>query len=127
MANNTFSAEGKISNCYNIGTVSGDARSTACVGAIAGDSAGMSFSGCYYLDIAEKGFGQGTGVSEKCTAEQLKQQSTYTDFDFKNIWEMSAETGYPQLMMISAESTGEFAGGNGTVYNPCLLYTSRCV
>lgn len=123
VANNTFSAEGKISNCYNIGTVSGDARSTACVGAIAGDSAGMSFSGCYYLDIAEKGFGQGTGVSEKCTAEQLKQQSTYTDFDFKNIWEMSAETGYPQLMMISAESTGEFAGGNGTVYNPYLIET----
>ncbi len=80
-----------ISNCLNVGTVQGGSY----VGAIAAivRSGANNPSNNFYLDSIEYGIGlnqkaggtRDTGCSKNTEAE-LKQQSTYTTFDFDNLW-----------------------------------------
>jgi len=89
---------GTITNCVNIGTISG---SNAYIGAIT--YYGATLSGCYYK--------QGTASSGKyntidtaetavaLTEEQMKQQSSYSYLDFDNTWFLDTDLGmtYPML------------------------------
>lgn len=86
----TFNAT-RISCCYNIGTS---------VSAIADDHKDKTIIvDCYYLtSVSEYGIRTGNPDYERIfafTEEELRQQSTFSAFDFENIWVMT-ENG-PQL------------------------------
>ena len=123
---------GTISNCYNTGSVSTFASSKSSfdnAGGIAGRNYG-TISNCYYLYIILKGAGSGTDIAVKCTLEAMKQQSTFAGFDFESIWEMRKGNSYPFPTLRKLpytdtleENISDFAGGNGTAYNPYIIET----
>lgn len=55
-----------------------------------------------YFDktIAQTTNYQTSGVVGK-TADEMKQQSTYVGWDFKNVWYMDSQTGYPTLRVFA--------------------------
>lgn len=83
--------KGGLSNCYNTGNIYSQGRIalTTYKGGIVGT--GKSGVDCYYLE------GTAEGEETKCTAEEMKVQSTFDGFDFDSIWVMDACRGYPQL------------------------------
>lgn len=116
-------ADNITENCYNIGSVTGSAGASAggiagglssgiiqfCYNAgavtsdsVAGGIVGGNYDGmiefCYYLDSVSLGSGNGTDCGTKCTAEQLRKQSTFAEFDFDTVWMMGSGSGsYPTL------------------------------
>lgn len=85
----------KVDYCYNVGVV----HSNDYVGGIMGSGSGSS-TGCLYIDYLD----YGNGLTEKddryadytikCSADELKLQSTYETFDFDTIWQMGEEANY---------------------------------
>ena len=119
---------GIITNCYNIGVVSGGKFQ----GGIAGQNSEGSVSNCYYMNIIDNGLGSGLGDNiRSCTKEEMTRQETFASFDFELVWEFSDAIDYPfpTLKAIKhveqSENIMEFAGGNGTVYNPFKISTKK--
>ena len=86
--------ESKITNCYNIGSVSLNANVPA--GGVAGNNRYGSITACYYLSgKADNAVGQnttGTKISAtSLTAEQFKSQDSFQNWDFINTWIMGNE------------------------------------
>lgn len=87
-----------ITNCYSTGLVTGSNM----VGGLIG-KAGNSFEGpgsitsCYY-DIETSGL-LDTSERDPRTTLEMKTQSTYVDWDFTNVWAISADknNGYPNF------------------------------
>jgi hypothetical protein len=79
---------GSISDCYSTGTVSG----TSDVGGLVGANSG-SISGCYFLDTS----GLDNDYGEPLTDERMKQQASFTGWDFMTIWAICEGTNYPRL------------------------------
>ena len=98
---------GEMYSCYNTGKISAKASHLSSVivdigeGGIAGKSAYGRMTGCYYLNVIEKGIGLLFGGDTKevisCTDEQMRRQNTFTEFDFLGAWEMDESYFYPQL------------------------------
>ena len=140
---------GSVSNCYNCGIIEGDPNYA---GGIAGDNSetvtlcynvgsikGGTYRGgicgrnkdimtsCYYYDEISIGTGYGADTSTKCTMEELQIKSTYSGFDFENIWEIQNTIMYPFPTLrdlphnIPQINTTEFAGGTGDVWNPYII------
>ncbi|MBE7057526.1 MAG: hypothetical protein E7387_00280 [Ruminococcaceae bacterium] len=86
-----------IINCYNTGTVSGATSS----GSIAGEiqNAEDSIKGCYYLDNGTPATATGTKYSgaNAVSSEQMKDKSTFAEFDFINTWRLREEDVMPLL------------------------------
>lgn len=90
-----------ISNCYNVGIVTGTKA-----GGISGFSYNQTgltgkVTNCYYLDDISQGVGNGKDTATKCTDEQLKQQETYVNFSFADIWSLDINHEYPYPQLIS--------------------------
>ena len=91
-----------VATCYNWGKV--NASSSFAESAYTGGIVGYcplysSLSDCYYINSNSKAFGGGDcGITNTrtLTATQMKQQSSYTGFDFRKVWTM-ASNGYPHL------------------------------
>lgn len=84
---------GNISNCYHAGAVvsSVTGRASGCVSIATG-----IITSCYYdVTLAPNYVGQGYGTG-KTTAE-MKQEATYTDWDFTTIWDIVEDVSYPTL------------------------------
>ncbi len=79
---------GDIVNCYSTGTVIADSN----VGALAGRNVG-SIVGSYFLT----GSGPDNGFGTPLTDSQMKQQSSFIDWDFIEIWNISENQTYPFL------------------------------
>lgn len=116
---------GNIQNCYNTGTISAEINHAIGTygGGIAGQSSAGRISNCYNVGMSARGIlsdnfltptyvidcyyltsasDQGVGRSEPdyerifaFSEEELRQQSTFSAFDFDQIWVMT-ENG-PQL------------------------------
>ena len=107
-----------ISNCYNVGRVSGicgNWKFDRCyVGGIAGDLSGNegsnTITNCYYLNDTPAAVGavrvwinEGYDVdilvdAESCNDAAMQQQATYSGFDFTNVWKIdSSVCPYPIL------------------------------
>lgn len=83
-----------IDNCYNIFT-----KEIENIGNIVGNAHGMVIQNSYYKENTGNSVYQNDestliNVMER-TDEQLKEQNSYTNFDFENIW--TTESGYPYL------------------------------
>lgn len=76
-----------ITNCYSTGIVSGNSN----VGGAAGLSS-STVTSVYYLDACGA-----SGVGTSLTADQLKQQSNFSDWDFDTVWQMNSDLGRPTL------------------------------
>jgi hypothetical protein len=83
-----------VSNCYASGPVSG----TSNVGGFLGSNNSGTITACFW-DTETSGqttSARGTGM----TTDQMKIQSTYTNWDFVEVWGMNSEIndGYPYLL-----------------------------
>ena len=84
-------------NCYTLGSVSGKGSSSATyVGYVCGYNATSTIENCYYLGIVDggSGFGDYSTMHGKNVAV-LKNQNTYTGFDFTDIWTIAGNSDYP--------------------------------
>ena len=120
---------GSVSNCFNTGIINGKSTSTA--GGIVGQNLGNPIVNCYNtgkIGSADVIGGiTGTGQCENChflaqdglfetgdgssfaygeTAQALKTQSTYAQWDFDSIWRISADlnNGYPCFISLSGDA-----------------------
>lgn len=84
---------GTIKNTYNIGLVSGSGISGTVPAVL---------ENCYYSNASSNGIGSGVDNAIACTLEQLQQQSTFTGFNFNEIWGIIPESSYkyPQLVSV---------------------------
>lgn len=88
-----------VNYCYNVGAVTGSAK--AYVGGVVGYAATRSnISNCYYLDNCSAGVAYGTGTTTLCTAAQMREKTTFTNFDFIETWTTSGNVDYryPELV-----------------------------
>ncbi|GHT44002.1 hypothetical protein FACS1894181_07860 [Bacteroidia bacterium] len=104
------SVEGNIiSNCYNAGKVTLDqscgrtSNGLFTTGGICGYQMFGSYKSCYYdtnvENTYERGIGYGatsSAVIGKTTA-QMQRKSTYSGWDFTNVWAIDEGKGYPYL------------------------------
>jgi hypothetical protein len=102
---------GTIANTYSTGLIS-----TAIVNR--GGLVGQKLTACSitssYWDTQTSGITTSAGGTGKTTAE-MKQQTTFTGWDFTNIWSINETVDYPHLL--SESLTGECVGycGDGIV------------
>ena len=123
------SSNGQIANVYNVGHIGADLNDT--VANVVGINSG-NVQNTYYINEILNGVGQDTGSLvnvTKVTENDMKNISTFSNFDFNNIWEINESGNYkfPTLKAVAhiekEENTQDFAGGNGTLYNPYLIST----
>ena len=86
---------GTVTSCYNLGEI-------ICANGYAGGLVGNTYEFAaevkgYFWDNELEGIGNCLGNDDtvKCTSDQMQQQSTYSDFDFNNIWIIDSEKNYP--------------------------------
>ena len=118
---------GYITACYNIGMIEGK---ESYYGEITG-LCWKSTTDCYFLDRGIYGHGgiQNIKAATPCSIVELKSLTTYSGFDFINVWEFNPENEYwlPTLKgmtnyaVVPEENSVEFAGGYGTVSEPYII------
>lgn len=110
-----------ISNCYSTGTVNGYDY----LGGLCGYNDYGSISNCYFLDTS----GPDNGLSTPLTDAQMKQQSSFSRWDFNNetangtsqIW-MIPPGEYPDIYSLDESFAEHQFIGQGTELNPYLIY-----
>jgi hypothetical protein len=81
-----------VSNCYSIGSVSTGAGSGG-QGGLCGSDNGGTITGSYFLE----GAGPDNGIGTPLTDTQMKEQATFTNWDFIEIWNIGENQTYPFL------------------------------
>ena len=111
---------GTVKNCYNTGTVTG---TDDYVGGVVGDNGGNgNVTDCYFLQtdgVNENLPGIGGGSAEgakSLTADQFKNQTSFTDWDFDSTWKIESIFGRPTL-----QANAEIGG---TANNPYKIFTA---
>lgn len=91
-----YNEGGIIENCYNTGMIFSDCANLS--GGVSGENIGM-FVNCYYLNNISEGSGEGEDSSIMCTFDEMKNQSTFSGFDFEIVWIMAGtpDSLYPKL------------------------------
>lgn len=83
---------GSIGESYSTGLVTG----TASIGGLIGDASAGTTTTDSYWDIGTSGQAASAAGTGKATAE-MKQQGTFTNWDFTSVWMISEGTDYPDL------------------------------
>ena len=119
-----------INNCYNNGNV--------CAAISFGTEEDVHYSGitginngtignCYYLNLLDKNMGEEMEDGVPCTDKEMREQETFSGFDFEAVWEFTEGNPYPYPTLQAVphteyrENTTEFAGGKGTIVAPYLI------
>ena len=123
-----------VNNCYNVGDAFASATGTKYArpyaGGISGDNDGI-IQNCYYWGTNDHGVGSGIDVAVKCTFEQMKQSSTFLEYNFDTIWKFTNEDiypfpvlqGVPHIKGINIDPYIGFFDGIGTKEDPYLIST----
>ncbi len=111
-------SSGSVKNCYNTGKVSGNNY----VGGVVGYNISGSVTGCYFLQQGELpgiGDGSGTAGATGLTADQFKNQTSFTKWDFgiADTWTIHSVLGRPVL-------NENWEGGLGTEASPYEISTA---
>jgi hypothetical protein len=90
------SDNGSIKNCYSIGKVASNSPTEMAIGGLCGFS-GYDITSSYW-NTSTSGQKTSAGGTGKTTA-QMKQKSTYEDWDFTDTWAISSSVnkGYPYM------------------------------
>ena len=109
----------KITNCYAIGMVTGVRYSGGLVGGDMSPSSNTTTNS--YYDSQTSGQTDADKGTPKTTA-QMKQQSTYTGWDFNAIWHISSNinNGYPYLREFLRYPV-TFNANGGSAVSPSLI------
>lgn len=126
-----YLSSGTVANVYNVGEVSGN--STHCVCAIIAYANSGTIINGYYTNTIISGVGKMTDTSTRISYEDAQKQSSYSGFDFDDVWSMCGLTDhpFPELQVINhttvpqPENTTEFAGGTGSYLNPYKVGTKE--
>jgi len=78
-----------ITNCYSTGRVTGSSN----VGGLVGQSATSTITSSYYDTETSLQIDTGKGILK--TTAQMKQQATFTDWNFAKIWQIIETITYP--------------------------------
>jgi hypothetical protein len=106
---------GNITNCYATNLTEGEYA----VGGLCGYNFNGNISSCYFLDTAGLDNGQG----EPLTDLQMKQQTSFINWDFSDsdgneaVWIMPINE-YPVLAWQGLTPQTKYSGGAGTAQNP---------
>ena len=96
-------------NCFNYGKLTLDAGyHSKYRGPICGLGNGTTFTNCYYLDTTYTG----TSSRIKLTATQMRQQSSFSGFNFSTVWTMGSS--YPVLRIPCTHTVAYNAAVNAT-------------
>jgi hypothetical protein len=114
-----YNSLSEIKNSYSIGSITVPQQQDGyaySVGGLVGYDSGGSIINSYW-DTETSGFATSEGGEGKTTAE-MKQQSTFTDWDFEMVWQISesVNNGYPSYVNFEPQ-------GQGTEENPYLIAT----
>jgi hypothetical protein len=82
---------GTLSNCYSTGVVNSGSGSTDIGGLVGYNYDYVSY--CYFLNTS----GPTDGIGTPLTDAQMKQQTSFTGWDFNNIWTINENVNYPKL------------------------------
>lgn len=105
--------QSKVENCYSTGQVTG----TSNTGGLIGYKYEITVIGSYYDRETSGKSDTGKGIP-KTTAE-MKQQATYSGWDFSGIWKISAGVDYPCFKLAYLQDTlNSFGWGSGTSGDP---------
>ncbi len=97
---------GTVSGCYSTGSVLGGGGGGYVGGLVGYNDDGGTVSSSYW-DVEASGQSSSAGGVGKTTAE-MKQEATYTGWDFANVWDIVEGQSYPYLRAL--ESTQESEG-----------------
>ena len=90
-----FGMSATVKNCYSTGSVG----NASYAGGLIGNAGTTGFTIINsYWDTQTSGMTTSKGGEGKTTA-QMKQQATYTDWDFSTIWEIDEGISYPRLLL----------------------------
>ena len=111
-----------VENCYNTGKVTGSSDYSYIGGVVGYNSDFGNVTGCYFLkDTAEKGIGIGSGSATPLTAEEFKNQNSFTNWDFgiadTTTWSIHPVLGCPVL-------NENKEGGDGSPDSPYEIFTA---
>ncbi|MEQ9263601.1 MAG: hypothetical protein RLN81_00145, partial [Balneolaceae bacterium] len=104
------SYKGSVTNCYSASAVSG-VNASGIVG-IFNPNFPTTYSNAYFNSDLSAASAVGVGLS----IDQMKQESSFSGFDFINTWIMYGEKGFPGLQAILG--VDKFAKGKGTQGDP---------
>jgi hypothetical protein len=91
---------GKINNCYSVEIVTGNRKQNRrLVGTINENSS----VGSSYYEAESSNLSDDSSKGESKTTEQMKMQSTFTNWDFTNTWDISSKINerYPYLRILT--------------------------
>ena len=114
-----YNSLSEIKNSYSVGSITApeqqDGYAYSVGGLVGNDYDGTIISS--YWDTETSGFATSEGGVGK-TSAQMKQQSTYTDWDFEMVWQISesVNNGYPSYVNYEPQ-------GQGTEENPYQIAT----
>ena len=86
-----------VLKCYNVGKIS-DYKGQTNIGGIIGklSNTGTTVANCYYINTYTPGVGYGsTSGTLSETNTQMREQSTFSGFDFVTVWTMEGNPNYP--------------------------------
>ncbi len=115
-----------VSNCYSIGTVSGENTEGASVGGVVGYKGGGTVTYCYYLEQDNlPGIGYGGDSDDDAsplTKEEFADTYSFTDWNFTNTWTIVDMGGFERPVLRDNKETavtytvtvnGSYAGETG--------------
>ena len=115
-----------VSNCYSIGTVSGENTEDASVGGVAGYKDSGDVTGCYYLaKDGLNGIGYGGDSDDNATPltkEEFADTGRFTGWNFANTWTIDDMGGFERPVLRDNKETavtytvtvnGSYAGETG--------------
>lgn len=114
-----------VSNSY----AAGDIKATSKLGGLAGEASASTFTSVYY-DSLFWGVNV-TAAGNLRTTQQMVNPENYKNWDFKNTWQIAADTSYPYLKWIGVKTTPDLyrdssmlrMAGSGTESDPFLIKT----
>lgn len=107
------SSGGTITNCYSTGRVTGGHD----YGGLVGSEGGSVITDSFW-DVNSSGQSTSAGGTGKTTTE-MKNQGTFTNWDYDNIWKICESVTYPKLRW------EKYSGGDGTPEAPCLICSAE--
>jgi hypothetical protein len=87
-------ANGMVRDCYAACLVTGQQRTGGCIGLASVPEAVQE--SCFFL-APKDGGGPDNGLGRPLTASQMKQQASFTAWDFESVWTICEGKDYPRL------------------------------